>query len=633
MSQTIEYTDQVETGIVESIFKKSGINSICNVKVKVEGQDSEIDVLGVVKNVIIFVECVGKEPFGGKAKKATTDFQRNIKTFDKIVELLKAYYRKYYEQNQATLESNQRIFRKLLVSFRKETRNEVDRDNSKACRDEGITIWTREEKYYFEKVADCTYDHCQYEILYSLEVQPSEITEDQKESSTPTYLAYGKEIRNGVYILNFVPAVKTLLNRSSIRRLRDSNTSEGYQRLLDKRKLTKMRDYLLEGVPAYPNNVICKLHEDAVVDKIKIASMQLDATQHAETDVISTMKRDLFIVKLPNTYNTFEIIDGQHRLFSFAQTKSHVFGRFKNSTEMQRLKKEDTEIQKLQNKSNLVLTAIYSKSDTDSKEWADPGRLFYQINTTQTKIEPDDVIDLMERLEPKDPIALANGLMRRFNENGVLMNKIKVKFWQDDRIKRPSLIRYSGLKDVFNDKRKTYRIFYSAFQRQNVVTNYVDFCFLLMNNYLSSIWKLVQARYPKKKDEIANDLFLNDKYYLFSGVFIGALLRLLRHFVTNKDKEFKLLSQINTVLHKEQDQQHTFRSNIENDKLQKIFSKGTRIIVSRYKFTMNEFEGKGWGPNEWARIEADLFYKIRKNKHPKFGEEELIAKKFRKNRG
>jgi DGQHR domain-containing protein len=598
--------------------------------VKVEGQDSEIDVLGVVKNAIILVECVGTETFGGKARKATTDFQRNIQAFDKIVELLKTNYRKYYEQNQAALESNDRVFRKLLVSFRKETRNDVDRENAHSCNNEMITIWTSEEKYYFEKVADCTYDHCQYEILYSLRVQPNEITDGQKESFTPTYLAYGKEVRDGVYILNFVPSVKTLLSRSSIRRLRDSNTSRGYQRLLDKRKLTKMRDYLLKGVPAYPNNIICRLHEDAVVEKIKIANIQLDETQLAETDVVSTMKRDLFVVKLPNTYNTFEIIDGQHRLFSFAQTKSHIFGKFKNSTERQRLKKEDTRIQDLQDKSNLVLTAIYSKSDTNSKEWADPGRLFYQINTTQTKIEPDDVIDLMETLEPNDPIALANGLMRRFNENGVLMNKIRIKFWQDDRIRRPSLIRYSGLKDAFNDKRKTYRIFHNAFQRQNVVKNYVDFCFLLMNNYLSSMWKLVQAKYPKKKDAIESDLFLKDQYYLFSGVFIGALLRLLRHFVTDKDKEFKLLSQINTVFQKDKDQRHTFNINIENDKLQKIFSKGTKILVNRYKFTMKEFERKGWGPNEWARIEADLFYRIRKNRHPKFGDEELIVKKFRK---
>jgi DGQHR domain-containing protein len=627
-----EYTNDKEISVVSSIFKKSGIDCIQKVDISTKENKTDIDVVGVHKNVVTLVECVGKEDLGPKLKKTITDFGEVIKNFDKVVSTIRSNFRNFYKNNKAGLNSQNRIFKKLLVTFNKETKNDVDETNLMLCNKHEIYLWTREEKYYYDKVSDCTYDHCKYEILDYLNVKPGDI-EHTEEPVVLTYLAYGSKVKNDLYILNFIVPIKTLLARSSINRLQNSSTETGYQRLLDKAKLKKMRGYLLKKPSMYPNNIICVLNDKSCITNIgsEISNnVKLSERDEAKTvNVKNMIKKNLFLAELPDTHNVFEIIDGQHRLFSFAQTKYHLFEKIKDNKEKIKLRRDDKKIEELSKIYNLVVTAIYSKNN----EWGNPGKLFLEINTTQTRIKPEDVIDLVEKFYKNSPIADANRLLRKLNENGILKNKIKIKFWQEDRIKRTSLISYSGLKNIFEKDTKSFKIFREAHKKQRKIKDYGDFCFILINSYIRSIYKLVQQKYPKTSAEIGEDLTLK-KHYLFSAVFIGALIRLLRHFISKNDCEFGVLKKINKALEKGENNKDIINKNIENKKLQEVFHGGLQIIVNKYDFTKDEFtKQEDWGPNKWAKMESDMFYLIRRNRHPKFGDETLISKKHRQTSG
>ena len=123
---------------------------------------------------------------------------------------------------------------------------------------------------------------------------------------------------------------------------------------------------------------------------------------------------------------------------------------------------------------------------------------------------------------------------------------------------------------------------------------------------------------------MCKDIYIKD-YYLFSAVFIGAYIRFLRHFLSEKDNSFKIYNKIDNKIIKD-----NLDENRDNAEIQNLFLEGVEIIVSSFDFTRKEFEDIGYASNRWAKIEADLFYTLRKNGFPNFGDESLIPKKHRK---
>lgn len=108
---------------VVSIFRKSGIDCLREVEIKTEEQKTDIDVLGIYNNIIILVECAGEKKFGPKLKKSLTDFDLNIEHFEKILEVISKKYKNFYRKHVKCLKSSNKIFKKLFVSLKKETKD------------------------------------------------------------------------------------------------------------------------------------------------------------------------------------------------------------------------------------------------------------------------------------------------------------------------------------------------------------------------------------------------------------------------------------------------------------------------------------------------------------------------------
>ena len=561
-----KFTNDQEEKIVSEIFTKSGINNNTKVDVKLSGLSTDIDVLGIYKNLFILVECVGTDDIGPKTKKTVTDLKTIEENFDAVSKYISTNQKEFYTHNKQSFELRNKVFKKVIFSCNKETKEDVDQTIKNLIDKEGLSLWTFEEKEYYKRISDCSFSHCRYEIFDALNINPNEVIEGNEEPTTLNLLAYGRKLEKGTYVLNMVLPVTILLKRSTIKRLQDVSEEEGYQRLLDEDKLHRMRKYLLneKSLGAYPTNLICTLTKKATITEIdkvvKLNKLELQKSEEAKDSVLqSELKEKLFLIELPMVYNVFEIIDGQHRLFSFAQDKYHIFNTYKTDEEVRQAEADDNAIEAITKKAHLVVTAIYS-GDT---EWGEPGRLFLDINTNQTRISPEDIIDLAEKYDKYSSTTKANKLLKDLNNNGVLYKKIKIKFWQVDKIKRTSLIQYSGLKEMFEENGRSYDIFKNAFNKQDKITNYEAFCFIIVNNYLCSIADSVKKKYKKETyDKIEWDLTLNE-YYLFSAVFIGALTRLLRHFLVGMDSKIAIVDKINSTLDKTSVQKNINKKSIK----------------------------------------------------------------------
>ncbi len=618
-----------EITLVSDIFEKAGIDSIPKVIIYKLGNNKkrfcDIDVLGIYKNIIIFVECFGMDKFGNKKKDFDSESKTIIRNWDEmLVKTLEKGHRDFYKRHEDYLKnSDNRKIKKLIVYTQKEEVEVEERNNLK--KDE-FYIFTKDNTEYFKIVSDCTYEHCKFEILDFLGVEPYDVMDEEGSTST-IYIAIGKKVKDDFYILNLTIPVESLLKYSHVLRYHRGDPVLGFQRLLDEKKLKVMREYLLnEKRETYPNNIIVILNKSPI-ESLKKTNFQTG--NPALNENLKNEAKKLWAVTIPNSYKAFSIIDGQHRLFSFAQTKYSKYKRTKSQEEKKKLEEGDNKIEEMAKKSAMVVTALCSANSEESDM---PAKLFYEINTTQTTISPEDVIDLTEKYWPENPVSDANKLLRKLNANGVLENKIRIKFWQENRLRRTSLISYAGLKDIFNkDKRKTsktFNIFSSLYKNQNKIKDYVDFCFVLINNFLLILKKSMKQKLEKKEKQqfeaMCKDTSIKD-YYLFSAVFIGAYIRLLRHFLSEKDNSFKIYSKIGNEVIKDE-----LYENRDNAEIQNLFLDGVKIIVKSFDFTRKEFEDNGYASNRWAKIEADLFYKLSENGFPSFGDESLIPKKHRK---
>ncbi len=575
--------------------------------------------VAIYDGVAVLVSCFGSSKGSlNKLKTSITNF--DLVENDKLnfFAELKNKDSSFFKKSGVSSVPNIKFYRLALLSKYSEFKD-IPIDVRDLAKKKNVTLWSREELIYYSKVANATFIHSKYEIFSSLGIKPEDIKDNLEEL---TYIANGVKISSTFYILNIAVPVGLLLKRSTIRRLRSVSTEEGYQRLLEEEKLSKMRDYLLSKPDAvYPSNIICTVHHN-YAEISHLSKLALPVNHEVDQIAINRQcAKNLFLVRFSNIYNLFEIIDGQHRLYSYAQTKYFDFRNSKNN----KFRTKDKQLEKLAKRHELIVTVIIFKPYRSEKA-AD---LFYEINTKQTKISPEDIIDILERYHKDDPVAQANKLLRSLNSLNYdgLKGKIKFKFWETDKIKRTSLINYSGLKALYDNKKskKSFDSFRSLHKSvSSNVKNYDDFCFIVINNFLRAIFNAILKKYPAEFIIMKNDISLKN-YYTFSAVFIGALIRLSRHFIA-KNSSVLALSDFSSAI---KNGKNVLKLNTENQKLQAIFTKGLDSVVKSFDFTIQEFKKNGWKQNSWAQIESIMFKKILED-YPDFGDITLISKKYRK---
>lgn len=571
------------------MLKNMGIYTIHSVQIKTSGKTkTDIDVLAAYGNVLIIVECCGKEKIGTKSKLAKSNFDWISKNLDKLPEIVKEQFKEFYKKTEDLwnkIEKGQSIIiRNILFTTRRlEEKQKLFEEHSK----DNIHLMDFDDYSYFNQLSALTFSHAMYEFFIFLKLKPAEVG-DKFSLKSPKVEGIIIEESKDKDIIVFKHNPDFLIKTTHVQRLY-SWDKFGFQRLLEKSKINDLVEFLKEKKESFPNNIIVATHKDAI-----------DYHPNYKDNVFTMRFRDF-------SYDIFVLIDGQHRLYAFASN--------------------DVKIKELSENVYLLVTAIIFKDIKEEDSYNKMAELFYVINTTYTKIDPKTSIDLQEKLWPDVPASKANKLLRRLNnEEGIFLFK-KIEFSPYDEkyfgmklLPRTTLIRYSGLKEFFKEGSKSYKIFQNAYSLLKLeLDSNEEFLFWILMVYLKAIEScLKEVKGSAKAEQLLKDTELK-KYYLMTVTVIGALLRLLRHFLSpnnpnkNVKKLLKVLDEKSIPLEQKE------------DKVKQIIKEVLRQVFSKVKFTKREWEKKGWKSSQWALVERQMIDIIRE-KYSNFGDKRLLKK-------
>jgi DNA sulfur modification protein DndB len=176
-----------------------------------------------------------------------------------------------------------------------------------------IAIWSEEQLEYFEAVAETIRGYAKYEIIHALGLT----TKEEQDTHRVLALRIEQPTKGSdAELFMFCTSPERLLKTCVIYR-RAVGSAQAYQRMLRRDRLQKIRNFVSSANALLPTNIIVHLSDKVTVDPIKINEFKDGVGQ-----VITLSKTDFQLVSLniPMAYASLEVLDGQHRLFGFANT-------------------------------------------------------------------------------------------------------------------------------------------------------------------------------------------------------------------------------------------------------------------------------------------------------------------------
>ena len=255
---------------------------------KENGPTKQIDVFGYDDSTIIVFECKSS------AKREKKNMGAVVHEFAGYRKQISDTLRRHFGKDD-----NRSIIWAMLtnnVVWSDKDLERAEKSNIKVVRDTEIA-------YYYElgsRIGKAARYQFQAEFL-----SKSKTLKDVKVYALRTKLA-GKPVYNF-----FAPAKKILpISFVNHRDLRDPDAAPSYQRMVQKNRLKKIGDYL-KGGGYFPNSIIVNFHSE----------VQFDILKPADEDGIAAG-----ILRLPSSYKSLMIIDGQHRLYGYTQLDEHDDG-------------------------------------------------------------------------------------------------------------------------------------------------------------------------------------------------------------------------------------------------------------------------------------------------------------------
>lgn len=177
----------------------------------------------------------------------------------------------------------------------------------------GVRVWDERQLSYYEAVADALGLYAKYEIIHSLGLTTTE--ETLKDTVLGLRLRQPRSASVGAATVEMymftVPAEKLLKTSVVLRKAQGS--AFAYQRVLSKRRLPQIGNFVRTPEALLPTNIIVALSDDVRIDDV-----QNDFKDQAGHKVSpSRGDHQLVSITLPLKYGSLEVIDGQHRLFGF----------------------------------------------------------------------------------------------------------------------------------------------------------------------------------------------------------------------------------------------------------------------------------------------------------------------------
>lgn len=313
-------------------------------------------------------------------------------------------------------------------------------------------------------------------------------------------IIYPKEftgLKNNVRVVSFMMSAEDLLNTCYV--LRKDNWEDSiwlYQRLIEKNRIKKIRDFLCTKGEAFYNNIIV-----ALPDNVKFVD---EANNYKNIDEISNLEGNCKLI-LPKELNSICVIDGQHR----------IFAHYESGVDSQ----QEQQIAKLRKQLHLLVTGLVFPPEMKPIERARiQSEIFLDINNNTKKVS-QNVLLQVKRI--KDPIAdesIAQFVIEKLNKEKIFQNMLQISSLDSRKIKTASIVRFAlrylvttvpkeGKVSLYNywdgDKDALLSLENSAIQ------SYVKFCTDILKTYFGAIKKNLKKYWEDETSKLLTVISLN----------------------------------------------------------------------------------------------------------------------------
>jgi len=197
----------------------------------------------------------------------------------------------------------------LIVSIVKEFSN----DDLLYAKSKKIIVWGNDKLKYYESLVDTLGAFSKYELIHSFGIK----TKEQKFIHNTLAISFPQPFDGSqVTVFVFTIPPEQLLKTCAIFR-KAQGDGDAYQRMVTKKRLKSIRDFVSKENSILPTNILIALSEDVTIDKIR------KPTKDRSGDALNLTSDayELVNIGIPLKYASMEILDGQHRLYGFIQTE------------------------------------------------------------------------------------------------------------------------------------------------------------------------------------------------------------------------------------------------------------------------------------------------------------------------
>lgn len=454
---------------------------IAEVKVKFGGQDGEFDDAFVYQNVIFLVEYTTSQSSDvtGHIKNKKIIFSNIDSDQSGFIEYLRNRFSVFNERLGDKFHPSKLILRIIYCS-------RYDFDS-------GIKENVFEPVYmdypilkYFEKICASIKMSAQPELFAFTRIDPVKVARDGVLFNTVTDNKYDGSILpdsasgfpSGFKVVSFYADAASLLRRAYVLRRNGWRSSfQAYQRMVQPAKIEQIRRKLKLDGQVFVNNIIATLPSD--VHPVGADGATVDIKQLTETAPVK--------ISLPLRPNSIGLIDGQHRLFSYYESRE-----------------DDPQIAKLRNEQNLLVTGIiYPENLTPETAERFEATLFLAINSNQTNAPAGLRQEIEVILKPFSPIAIGKQVMQRLSEVAPLQGHVEAYFFDKGKLKTTSIVSYGlgpliklgGTDSLFKVFQNIEKEKISSGTAQEALTDYIKFSVSKIVMFLNA----VKANVPSER--------------------------------------------------------------------------------------------------------------------------------------
>lgn len=320
---------------VRLLFQKAGFQTKPKnekdeeVKVSLSsGKVRPLDIVAKAEGIEVLVECTGERKF------SVTKFVHDKAKVGKAARIDKVL---------------------LVITGKQLTKNDTD-----YIRNENMEVWTEKEISYYEAIVAAIGKYTKYEIIYSLGLK----TEEEKNIHNVYALRLAQPLIDSTReVFVFSTSPEFLLKTSVIFR-RARGEAGTYQRMLRKRRLPKIANFVSRPDAIFPLDIIVALGDRVIPSKLDQSRFR--DVENRPITIARDKASEVYILQIPMEYGSLEVIDGQHRLFGFARVND----------------------EKVRKDFNLLVAGIRGLSLSQKRD------VFVSINATSTRMDPNLVLYL-----------------------------------------------------------------------------------------------------------------------------------------------------------------------------------------------------------------------------------------------